>query len=282
MNIEDIEDIEILHKIACDTNNPSYIDPETGFNVFTENYLHVNGTCCGSKCRHCPYDWKNVKNVSSKVNSDLSIKIKKIPPYTKTGDYGYTSLFNGERASKSNIIFDTLGAIDELNSFIGSAHTAFMESNNIKIIEYKNQMDVELKAVMSSLLDIGSHIATPMNNSTPNQRSLTTFDKNQIQHLEISINTMTDSLPHLTAFILPTGSEISSRFQIARTVCRRAERYIVEITHTDTSACDNNIAIYINRLSDYLFSSARLALYLEDIKELSYIRTNNNKRSIIE
>lgn len=156
--------------------------------------------------------------------------------YTKTGDKGMTSLWDGSRVSKDNIYIDTLGEIDTLSVYIGSLYVSV---NN------------EFFRVLQRLLqDINTHIATP--NSTT--RQLPFLDPSIITTLENDIDRYTDELPKLTRFILPCSNDINVKIHLCRVQTRKVERYICGL---DTPL-DPTIHQFINRLSDYFFVLARV------------------------
>jgi len=208
---------------------------------------------------------KTGDDVTSSLQSDIvfkplgtiarPIKIKKSYLYTKTGDDGTSSLYSGERRSKSDIVFEALGTIDELNSFIGLS------------IEFcKNQeLTEQLRIIQHLLFKIGAHIATPRDSNSEKKIELTQFNPNYITDLEQWIDHLDSQLSPLTHFILPGGGLFSSHLHVARTICRRAERLLILLAKTQQ--IDNSINIYINRLSDYLFVCAR---YLSN-QEIIYI-----------
>jgi len=174
--------------------------------------------------------------------------------YTKTGDKGETSLYDCSRVSKSSVLIDLLGEIDELNSFIGIIDSQFL-----------------LKDIQIWLFDLGTIIANP--NKKFN------FDINQefTKILEKEIDMMTLVLPKLSNFILPSGN-----IHLARAIVRRCERSLVNLLSnhklTIASHIDDNCLIFINRLSDYLFTLARYDSYMkgeaENIYKKSSILTN--------
>lgn len=179
--------------------------------------------------------------------------------YTKTGDNGQTSLFGGEKVSKSYIRVDAYGTVDELNSYLGLLRD---------LIDNEDHKVVLLK-IQNELFIIGSHLATPPHKeilkSGKQRLKIGNIDAEEITFLENLIDHMNETLPIMTHFILPGGHQIVSNCHIARNVCRRVERKIVKLN--EVSYVDNNILIYINRLSDYLFVLARkLAMELNIIE----------------
>lgn len=170
------------------------------------------------------------------------------PIYTRTGDKGKTSLFDGKRVFKSDKKVETYGTIDELNSSIGLA------SSFISIKSIVN----ELEEIQNDLLEIGSSLAVSSTLPAPQ------IAKRPIE-MEKLIDKLTSQMPILTQFILPGGGKGGASLQLARTIARRAERRIVELNKTEE--IDEVIIIYLNRLSDLLFTMARFVNFKEKKKE---------------
>ena len=162
--------------------------------------------------------------------------------YTKTGDKGYTSLIGGTRVAKHHIRIESYGTVDELNSYIGLICDQEIVAHDKKI----------LKQIQDRLFTIGSSLA-----SDPERSKMAIPDLHlaDIELLENEIDLMNESLPELRHFILPGGSNAISFCHIARCVCRRAERITVHLA--EESTVDEKVVIYLNRLSDYLFTLAR-------------------------
>ncbi len=161
--------------------------------------------------------------------------------YTKTGDAGETSLFGGARVPKSHLRVEAYGTVDELNSYIG------LLGDLIDTPQYKTI----LKEVQDRLFTLGSVLA-----SDPSKNMMVPDLKNEdIQLLENEIDTMELALPPLKNFILPGGHQTVSFCNIARTVCRRAERLAVALDNV--GKIDPLSIKYLNRLSDYLFVLGR-------------------------
>ena len=169
--------------------------------------------------------------------------------YTKTGDGGTTALFGGTRVSKDHIRIESYGTVDELNSYIGLIRDQDMNTHYKEI----------LIEIQDRLFTVGAILATPpekevMKNGELRLQKLGIIETD-IELLENEIDTMEDSLPQMTHFVLPGGHTTVSYCHIARCVCRRAERLAVHLNHNEPIA---EIAIkYLNRLSDYLFVLAR-------------------------
>ena len=169
--------------------------------------------------------------------------------YTKTGDNGTTALFGGTRVPKDHARIESYGTVDELNSYIGLIRD--QEMNQC----YK---DILIE-IQDRLFTVGAILATPaekeiLKNGEKRLQNLGIVESD-IELLEKEIDTMEDSLPQMTHFVLPGGHTTVSYCHIARCVCRRAERLAVHLNHTEPVA---DIAIkYLNRLSDYLFVLAR-------------------------
>jgi cob(I)alamin adenosyltransferase len=174
--------------------------------------------------------------------------------YTKTGDKGSTSLYNGSRVIKSSLRVETYGTVDELNSIIGIvlAHEAPVNLNN------------DLLVVSNWLFNLGSDLATP----TGSKINIDRINEENIKFLEQKIDEYTEQMPELKNFILPGGSKIAAFLHHARTVCRRAERLVVELAEKEEIG--EFPVKFLNRLSDYLFTSARYANHLLGVEERNW------------
>lgn len=181
--------------------------------------------------------------------------------YTKTGDKGQTSLYGGTRVSKHHIRIDSLGSVDELNSWLGLLNDQEIDPHVKKI----------LLVVQHKLFTLGAILATDPEKailkSGKELLNINKIDHADIKLLENEIDVMNESLPDMTHFILPGGHSTVSYCHIARTICRRAERR-TSILH-ELEPTDDNVLSYLNRLSDYLFVLARKLskdLQVEEIK----------------
>lgn len=167
--------------------------------------------------------------------------------YTKTGDKGTTSLYDCSRVSKSSILIDLLGDIDELNSFIGIIDSSFL-----------------LKDIQTWLFDLGTIIANP------NKKYSFDISQEFTKILEKEIDMMTQQLPKLTNFILPSGN-----IHLSRAIARRCERKLVDvITNGDYKHIDDNCLVFLNRLSDYLFTLARYDCFMQGKNENIYKKSS--------
>ena len=176
--------------------------------------------------------------------------------YTGGGDKGKTSLFSGERVLKNHERVDAYGDIDELSSLLG-ALAALIPEQGQEIVE-------EIHQIQSDLLSAGAILATTPDSSSFDSLTKIGLDKSKI--LEKSMDRMDAELPRLKTFILPGGHISSAWAHIARTVCRRAERRMIGLFQQSDADNDSSVSIpehvqellvYINRLSDYLFVTAR-------------------------
>ena len=181
--------------------------------------------------------------------------------YTKTGDKGTTALFGGTRVKKYNLRIESYGTVDELNSYIGLIKDQNIDENSTNA----------LLSVQNELFTLGAMLATPPEKETlksgKERLNIPKVNLTSIEFLEQEIDKMDAELPQMTHFILPGGHQAVSFCHIARCVCRRAERLCVELN--DNEPINQDILIYLNRLSDYLFTLARkltLDLKVEEIK----------------
>jgi len=170
--------------------------------------------------------------------------------YTRSGDDGTTGLFGGERVQKDHPRVEAYGTVDELNACIGLAAAA---------CDVRNQLHDRflhiLIAIQSHLFDIGADLATPK--GSRHESKIVRLSELQITEIERWIDEVDSGNTPMSNFVLPGGAELASRLHLARTVCRRAERLIVHINHSEP--VNPQAIIYINRISDLLFAMARRA-----------------------
>jgi cob(I)alamin adenosyltransferase len=169
--------------------------------------------------------------------------------YTKTGDTGDTGLFGGGRVPKSHPRVEAYGDVDELNATIGVARAAGPPPDP--------QIDALLVRIQQDLFAIGALLATPDRERMRMHLDKAKIDQERVGELERAIDAADTELDPLRAFILPGGSPKAAALHVARTVCRRAERRIVDIA--DEMEIPALVIVYLNRLSDLLFTLARLA-----------------------
>lgn len=182
--------------------------------------------------------------------------------YTKTGDKGETSLFTGERVPKYHDNIKTLGDIDECNSAIGAAASFINADAKFAIIKQ------QLNWIQNALFDLGAAVATPRTRAVTKKLDKTRFDHASITLLEEWIDKHEHELPPLKNFILPSGHPAGAMIHLARTICRRAERHAVSLFMTGDITED--VLVYLNRLSDYLFVLARRVNALSGSQEQTW------------
>ncbi len=174
--------------------------------------------------------------------------------YTKTGDKGETSLFNGKRVKKDNIRIDSYGTVDELNSFIGLAMTEVKSPEVNKL----------LSEIQNTLFTCGSDLATPLEYKN-GRFTIPRISEEDYKKLENWIDFFSDKLEELRNFILPGGSKGASVLHVCRTVCRKAERLVVTLQGTEE--INGNIVIFLNRLSDLFFVLARFENSFNNVED---------------
>ncbi len=172
--------------------------------------------------------------------------------YTKTGDAGHTDLWGGgkleRRVAKSHPRVEAIGAVDELNTHLGLCAACGRGRE-------KDALNVQLITLGARLFELGADVANPRSAGDPGQRLLCPAAESE---LEGWIDAWEQTLPPLRHFILPGGSERAARLQVARAVCRRAERCLVALAQASEAVAPENLA-FVNRLGDWLFVAARVA-----------------------
>jgi len=271
--------LSLLHREACKRGLDTYVDQRSGYEVFTAYHLKTRD-CCGSGCRHCPWGHCNVpgrnrtqKSAISEEEFRLGLSMEKpcedvIPKsrlYTRKGDSGYTNLYNEKWILNSEPVYDAIGDVDELNSAVGLAHA---------LLSPESETMQQLEAVQAWLLDIGSALCTPRGENhggTSHARKLHRtkgVTHSDVTAVETFIDKADAQVSELRNFILPGGTPAAAALQVARTVCRRAERRVWPLLFADH--CDHVIGIFLNRLSDYLFVAARLEARITGASEKHY------------
>lgn len=173
--------------------------------------------------------------------------------YTKTGDEGTTGLVGGSRVKKYNIRLEAYGTVDELNASLGMLD-ALNEDAEISQL---------LSVIQNKLFNIGSRLASDEKGEELTAALAITDE--DIQHLEQAIDHFDEELPELTHFILPGGDQLIAQCHVSRTLCRRAERRIVEFAEQEKVRPE--LIKYVNRLSDLLFVLARISGFRRGITE---------------
>jgi cob(I)alamin adenosyltransferase len=174
--------------------------------------------------------------------------------YTRTGDEGETALFGGGRVPKDDLRVEAYGEVDELNAAIGAAAAAVEDVED----DVGQELLERLRYLQEDLFALGAYLATPSAASGKGAAAhLPPLPLDRIADMERWIDSADERLPPLRTFVLPGGSEAASRLHLARTVCRRAERRVLTLHRH--SPLDAGILVYLNRLSDLLFTLARLA-----------------------
>jgi cob(I)alamin adenosyltransferase len=169
--------------------------------------------------------------------------------YTRTGDAGDTGLFGGGRVPKNHPRVEAYGDVDELNAAIGFARS----------IEQMSRIDEVLVPIQRDLFAIGALLATPDREKMRQHLEKARVDEERIGQLERAIDDGDRELEPLRSFIVPGGSPKAAALHVARTVCRRAERRVVSLTDSGVDEIPQVVVIYLNRLSDLLFTLARVA-----------------------
>lgn len=173
--------------------------------------------------------------------------------YTKTGDKGETSLANGSRVSKTDVRVEAYGTVDELNSWIGLLACKMQVSS----VPAMQPLTAQLSWIQNKLFNLGAELS-----AAPGEW-ITEADVKQV---ESQIDAMQQGLPRQKGFLLPAGSEEVCRCHVCRTVCRRAERRMIESQASETALR------FINRLSDYMFVLARYIAFLQNEQEIEWER----------
>jgi cob(I)alamin adenosyltransferase len=173
--------------------------------------------------------------------------------YTRTGDEGRTGLFGGARVGKNDVRVDAYGTVDETNAALGLVRAADLPA----------ELQGELLRLQEDLFVVGAELACDPNKT--DKLNLPLIGQQRIEELEQWIDSLEAQLPPLAHFILPGGSPAAAALHLARTVCRRAERRVL-----DVSPVRAEVLIYLNRLSDLLFVLARHANQLAQVDDFPW------------
>ncbi|MEM6556075.1 MAG: cob(I)yrinic acid a,c-diamide adenosyltransferase [Pseudomonadota bacterium] len=173
------------------------------------------------------------------------VKLDKI--YTRTGDGGKTRLSTGEPVEKWHPRVTAYGTVDETNAALGLAALVAPEP-----------MLSAIRRIQNDLFDLGADLATPDRGKKLDWEPLRII-KSQVDRLEFEIDAMNEDIAPLDSFILPGGSRLAAHLHVARTLCRRAERQIAELSALENEIVSPEALAYANRLSDWLFVAGRVA-----------------------
>jgi len=175
--------------------------------------------------------------------------------YTRTGDAGETGLFGGERVPKDHVRVAAYGDVDELNSAIGVARAT----------PPAPFMDNLLESIQRDLFALGGQLATPDPGKVRAALEKARLDESRVAAFERVMDEAERELPPLRAFVLPAGTPKAAALHLARTVCRRAERSVVRLAHE--ADLPELFVVYLNRLSDLLFTLARVANHRDGARD---------------
>ena len=167
--------------------------------------------------------------------------------YTRTGDDGTTALGTGERRPKYDLRVAAYGTVDETNAAIGVARLHVPAGSPVAAM---------LSLIQNDLFDVGADLAVP---DRPGKAERLRIVQSQVERLERDIDSLNGNLKDLTSFVLPGGSAASAHLHVARTICRRAERLMVELNDKSSEGVTAPALKYVNRLSDFLFVAGRFA-----------------------
>jgi cob(I)alamin adenosyltransferase len=168
--------------------------------------------------------------------------------YTRTGDDGTTGLFGGQRVSKDHPRVAAYGTVDELNATLGLAAAACDPQRPL----HTSLLDI-FAQLQSRLFDIGADLATP--EGAKHESKITRITDEHVKEVERWIDEIDGGNKPMKSFIMPGGTELAARLHLARTVCRRAERSMIALSHTEPVG--DGAVVYVNRVSDLLFAMAR-------------------------
>ncbi len=167
--------------------------------------------------------------------------------YTRTGDAGETALGTGERLSKAHIRISAYGTVDETNATIGVARLHLTDMP---------KLDAMLARIQNELFDMGADLCVPDRGEKFEFEPLRILPK-QYERIETEIDELNAELSPLRSFVLPAGHAAAAQLHVCRTVCRRAERLVVELKSIEGEHVSEGAIAYINRLSDFFFVASR-------------------------
>ncbi len=179
--------------------------------------------------------------------------------YTKTGDQGETGLFAGPRVRKDHPRIEAYGSVDELNSLLGV----------VRAEPLPEAMNLALTRVQNDLFVVGAQLATP----DPAAHRGESIDSDHVIYLEKTIDEHEADLAPLKEFILPAGTRAASVLQLARSVCRRAERRVIQLESLADEEVSSTVIAYLNRLADLLFVFSRSANAAAGVGDVPWSKT---------
>ena len=199
--------------------------------------------------------------------------------YTKTGDSGTSSLYNGKRLPKTESIFEYLGDFDELNSHLGLMKSFYKRIKNPNeyynapgagAVFYKTEkcldsgkyyewfiLDEIITGLQCKTMDISTIIATPINNNVDDWNAKNSFEYLNIKQVEDLIDRLDSLLPKLSNFVVPSGNVLISQTHICRVLIRKCERNFLKLFEDSDNENINNVKVFLNRLSDLFFVISR-------------------------
>lgn len=176
--------------------------------------------------------------------------------FTGKGDNGTTKVFGcNQRMTKSSILAEALGSLDELNSFLGYCKTKLIDP---KLVFKRKKLSEVIHKVQENLFIIQAEVA-----GAPKK-----ILGSKVKKMEVLINNIEKEIPPITSFIIPGEDEMSALFDVSRTLARKTERRVVAVSE-DVRKINHNSLAYLNRLSSLLYALARLSSHLSGIKERS-------------
>lgn len=197
----------------------------------------------------------------------MAIRINRV--YTRTGDKGTTHLVGGAEVAKDSPRIEAFGTVDELNAILGLARTfneqVLASGATGPAGDAARELEGILMGLQNELFDLGSQLATPPGSEYP---GMLVVGDAEVAALEKCIDRCQEDLKPLESFILPGGGTVAAFLHQARTVCRRAERRVIELAHVET--IDGGAIRYLNRLSDLLFVMARVANVRAGVAEIEW------------
>lgn len=235
-------------------------------------------------------------SVSAGKSIENSSSASSFKVYTRTGDGGSSCLFNMERRDKDDVIFEALGEVDEVGVALGAAKVWVDElwrlgrcdgedeidevieehfdcSSEIDGLTYRQALEPlsnRITEIQSRLMDVGSAVATPLDNAPEHKKQRVNFEDKHVDTLEQWIDEYDEHLPPLKNFILPGGNKPAAFLHLARTAARRAERRVVPLARDEL--IDQVIVKYLNRLSDFLYTAARFVVVVDGSQETIYCK----------